>query len=88
VAGTVPIVFWNCGGIIFYSDALDQTEDLLALTTYALAKDYLLRNGAALATCTLIAALSRIGILAIGAPVAETAKESDEFAIIVLLNVL
>ena len=79
--------FWNCGGIIFYSDALDQTEDLLALSTYALAKQYMLRNGAALATRTLIPALSRIGILAAGTPVAESAEETDMFAISTLITI-
>ena len=83
----MPIVFWNCGGIIFYSDALDQTEDLLALSTYALAKQYMLRNGAALATRTLIPALSRIGILAAGTPVAESAEETDMFAISTLITI-
>jgi hypothetical protein len=88
VAGNIPIVFWNCGGIVFYSDATDQTEDLLALSTYALVRGYMARNGAALATRTLIPALARIRVLAIGTPVAESAQEADEISIATLITIM
>jgi hypothetical protein len=52
-----------------------------------LTKQYMLRNGAALATRTLIPALSRIGILAAGTPVAESAEETDMFAISTLITI-
>jgi hypothetical protein len=41
VIGNWPIIFWNCGGIIFYTDATDQAEDLFALSSYALARQYI-----------------------------------------------
>jgi hypothetical protein len=41
VAGIVPIVFFNVAGIIFYSDAIDAAEDLIALTTLAALRSFM-----------------------------------------------
>jgi hypothetical protein len=60
-------VFWNAGGIVFYSDLLDNVEDLLALTSLQL-----VRSGAAQlllrrAALTITSAIPRIrGLLAFG----------------------
>jgi hypothetical protein len=40
-AGTLPIVFFNAGGIIFYSDATDAAEDLIALTTLSAVRSFI-----------------------------------------------
>jgi hypothetical protein len=40
-ARSMPIVFFNAGGIIFYSDATDAAEDLIALTTLAAVRSFM-----------------------------------------------
>jgi len=73
-AGTVPIFFFNAGGVIFYTDALDMAEDAAALATVELARQYFLKNSARLAGRTLIPALTRIGGLAVAGRTADGAR--------------
>ncbi|MHC4499772.1 MAG: RHS repeat domain-containing protein [Planctomycetota bacterium] len=42
VAGTVPIFFFNAGGIVFYTDVLDNLEDLAALSSVAAVRQFLM----------------------------------------------
>lgn len=61
VVDGVPIIFWNCGGVIFYTDASEDAEDLFALATLTAAKQYMKENAAAFTTEeVLIPALVRI----------------------------
>ena len=40
-AGLVPIFFFNAGGIIFYTDIMDNLEDLAALATVQAVKGFI-----------------------------------------------
>ena len=46
LAGKTEIVFFNAGGIVFYTDAIDCAEDLAAITTVAAARTYLAKKAA------------------------------------------
>ncbi|MBE7500043.1 MAG: hypothetical protein HS113_06970 [Verrucomicrobiales bacterium] len=87
-AGTVPIFFFNAGGVIFYTDALDMAEDATALATVELARQYFLKNSARLAGRTLVPALSRIGGVAIGGRSADAARFQTHVGIAGLLTTL
>jgi hypothetical protein len=77
MAGSDPIIFFNAGGIIFYSDAISNVKDVLGLTTIAAARAYFLANEMTLSE-GLISSLARIRALAIGAQGANTGQiESD-----------
>jgi len=76
LAGTVPIIFWNAGGIIFYTDVLmeDFLDDVLSLSTVALAQNYMKNNVSRVTTRTLFPSLVRINRLAITARAADGAR--------------
>ena len=83
LAGTVPIIFWNAGGIIFYTDFLAQDflEDVFALVTVKLAQDYMWANAARIATRSLMPALARIGQLALLPRAADGARFQQQLGI-------
>ena len=87
-AGTVPIFFFNAGGVIFYTDALDMAEDGAALATVQLARQYFLKNSARLAGRTLLPALTRISGLAISGRAADGARFQMHVGIAGLLSTL
>ena len=70
-AGSDPIVFFNAGGVIFYTDAVSNLKDLLTLTTIQAVRQYYLANQAVIAR-GLIQSLARARTLAsLVAPAAE-----------------
>jgi hypothetical protein len=85
LAGAVPILFWNAGGIIFYTDAVALEKEALLLTSVALAKQYFLKNSARLAGRTLVPAMARIAGLAFAGRTADTARLRIHFDIALLL---
>ena len=87
VAGTVPIAFFNAGGIIFYTDYLvqDFLEDVLAITTVTAARDYMARYSAQIASRTLLPSLVRISRLASTARMADGARFQQQFGIAAIL---
>lgn len=79
VAG-IPIVFWNAGGIVFYSDLIDNAEDLIALTSIALVRSAagrLLLSRAALTISSIIARIP--GLVASGGS-ASNSRAEGQFA--------
>jgi RHS repeat-associated protein len=77
LAGSDRIIFFNAGGIIFYSDAISNVKDVLGLTTIAAVQAYFAANQMTL-TEGLISSLTRIRALAIGAQGANVGQaESD-----------
>ena len=61
--GQIPIAYWNVAGIIFYTDMVDNTEELLTLTTYAAVRQFIISNSALMGR-TLVGAMPRIAMLA------------------------
>ena len=87
-AGSVPILFFNAGGVIFYTDALDMLEDGITIATIAEARQLLIKYGARTAGRTLMPALARIGVLAAGGKTADTARLEAHVSIATLLGLL
>jgi hypothetical protein len=89
IAGTMPIVFFNVGGIIFYSDATDAAEDLIALTTLAAVKSFMASQlGQRLATSAVEVLGDLIPGLAGARVPADEARAGGHWGIAVLLGVL
>jgi hypothetical protein len=57
--GQIPIVYFNVQGVIFYSDYTDNLDDMAGISTFALARQFIISNSA-LMTRTLIPSLVRI----------------------------
>ena len=57
--GAVPIVYFNVQGVIFYTDYADNVDDMVGITTFALARQFIINNSALMAR-TLIPSLVRI----------------------------
>lgn len=88
LAGAVPILFFNAGGVIFYTDVLDMAEDALATATILGARNLLIKYSARTAGQTLIPALTRITVLAAGGKTADTARVEAHAGIAALLGLL
>ncbi|MFO0785018.1 MAG: hypothetical protein U0573_01610 [Phycisphaerales bacterium] len=73
-AGTLSLFFWNCGGIIFYTDALDTTEDLLALVTIEAAKEQMRNFGARFAARGVLGAGDLISAIIAGGRKVDDAR--------------
>ena len=71
--GQIPIAYWNVGGLIFYTDMVDNTEDLLTLTSITAVRQFILRNSALMGR-TLVGAAPRIAALANSRAPADTAR--------------
>jgi RHS repeat-associated protein len=85
--GSVPIVFFNVGGLVFYTDAVDNAEDVLALGTIAAVRQYILSNRGVLVR-GFAASAGRIGTLATAKTAADTARLEQHVGIAVLLGLM
>lgn len=85
--GQIPIAYFNVGGIIFYTDMVDNTEDLLALGTYAAVRQFIIRNSALMGR-TLAGAMPRIAVLAGSRAPIDTARLQMHVGIATLLAVM
>jgi hypothetical protein len=64
IAGSTEIVFFNAGGIVFYTDATDNIEDLLVLTSVAAVRGFVKSPiGRRIIARTAVGVLGRIPIL-------------------------
>jgi len=64
IAGSTEIVFFNAGGIVFYTDATDNIEDLLVLTSVAAVRAFVKSPiGRRIIARTAVGVLGRIPIL-------------------------
>jgi len=85
--GPIPIVYFNVQGVIFYTDVIDNVDDVISVTTFALARQFILKNSA-LTTRAVTASLARIpGLVATG-KAADSARLQQMFGISVLLTIL
>lgn len=82
--GQIPIAYWNCAGIIFYTDMVDNTEDLLALSTFAAAREFIRANSVSMGR-TLAGAMPRIAVLASSRAPVDTARFQMHLGIAALL---
>ncbi|MGL4424278.1 MAG: RHS repeat-associated core domain-containing protein, partial [Gemmataceae bacterium] len=65
-AGIMPIFFWNAGGIVFYTDIIDASEDLVGLATITLARRYMSKNASRFTMRTAMNTIARIGAAGVG----------------------
>ena len=82
--GQIPIAYWNVSGVIFYTDMVDNTEDLLSITTFAAARQFIYANSA-LMTRTLAGAMPRIAVLANSRAPMDTARLYGAIGVAALL---
>ena len=85
--GQIPIAYWNVAGLIFYTDAVDNTEDLLTLTTYSAVRQFI-RANSAIMTRTLVGAMPRIALLTGSRAVMDTSRLGAHVGIATLLATL
>jgi hypothetical protein len=85
--GTVPIVFINVGGLIFYSDAVDSTEDVLALASIEAVRIFIRSNQAVLAR-GLVESFARIRLIAQTGAAVDTVRLEEHVGIASLLAVI
>src|SRR5262245_48376963 len=79
--GHPPIVFWNAGGLVFYSDLIDNAEDLVILTTFAALRTAAARMLLQRAALTVIPALAKItGVLIPAGASASNSRLGTQFA--------
>ena len=57
--GQTPILYFNVQGVIFYTDYVDNLDDLVDITSFALARQFIINNSALIGR-TLIPSLVRI----------------------------
>jgi RHS repeat-associated protein len=62
-AGAVEIFFFNAGGIVFYTDAFDNAEDLIVLGSIAAVKEFLRSPAGQRIAVSAVGMLSRIPVL-------------------------
>ena len=60
IAGSVQIMFFNAGGIVFYTDAYDSAEDLLALKSYDAVKVFMRSPAGRRIAHSVLGGLSRV----------------------------
>ena len=64
--GSTPIVYFNVQGVIFYTDMVDNLDDIAGISSFVLARQFILSNSA-LMTRTLVGSMARIpGLVAAG----------------------
>jgi hypothetical protein len=71
--GMDPIAYFNVQGIIFYTDAVDNAEDLVGITSFALARQFVIQNSALLAR-SFSGSLARIPGLAVSGAATDNTR--------------
>jgi hypothetical protein len=62
-AGGINIFFFNAGGIVFYTDLIDLSEDLMLLTSVQAVKSFVASRGGLLIAQSIVGVTSRIQVL-------------------------
>jgi hypothetical protein len=76
----VPIVFVNAGGIIFYSDAVDCAEDVIAIASIAAARRFLASAAGRMSLSVVEALGGRIPALARLRVSGDSARMDSQFS--------
>ena len=82
--GPTPIVYFNVQGVIFYTDMVDNLDDIAELATFTLARQFITSNLAKMSR-TLVGAMPRIAVLANSRAPADTVRLFDQVGIAGLL---
>lgn len=85
--GQIPIAYWNVGGIIFYTNLVENTEELLTLTTFALVRQFI-RSHLAQMSRTIVGAIPRIAMLVRARVSIDTTRLETHFYIAILLGLV
>ncbi|MEI7729243.1 MAG: RHS repeat-associated core domain-containing protein [Verrucomicrobiota bacterium] len=83
--GLDPIAYFNVAGVIFYTDMVDNLDDLAGITSFALAREYIRRG---LVGRTLTGAMARIPGLITARGVADTGRLESYMGIAGLLGIM
>jgi RHS repeat-associated protein len=85
--GSQQMLIFNCAGVVFYTDAVDNAEDLLGALTFQALKDVIKRNPQILRTLV-GGALERIPVLVAARGTADTARMQQMVGIASLITLI